>query len=69
MQWDEQGARQLKAEEANILLGGNAESMLLLDETSFLKKGSHSVGVTQRDHEHLGLECGFRCITETDFLR
>ena len=28
--------------------------MLLLDETSFLKKGSHSVGVTQRDHEHLG---------------
>ena len=36
------------SKDANILLGGNAESMLLLDETSFLKKGSHSVGVTRQ---------------------
>ena len=33
------------AKDANILLGGNEESMLLLDET--LKKGTHSVEARQ----------------------
>ena len=36
------------AKDANSLLGGNAESMLLLDETSFLKKGTRSVGVARQ---------------------
>ena len=36
------------AKDANTLLGGNEESMLLLDETSFLKKGTHSVGVARQ---------------------
>lgn len=30
------------------MLGGNEESMLLLDQTSFLKKGTHSVGVARQ---------------------
>ena len=47
-QWDYRALVDQVAKDANILLGGNAESMLLLDETSFLKKGSHSVGVTRQ---------------------
>ena len=47
-QWDYRALVDQVAKDANILLGGNAESMLLLDETSFLKKGSHSVGVARQ---------------------
>ena len=46
-QWDYPALVDQVAKDANTLLGGNKESMLLLDETSFLKKGTHSVGVTQ----------------------
>jgi len=46
--WDYRALVDQVAKDANTLLGGNAESMLLLDETSFLKKGSHSVGVARQ---------------------
>jgi SRSO17 transposase len=36
------------AKDANTLHGGNEESMLLLDETSFLKKDTHIVGVARQ---------------------
>ena len=36
------------AQDANKLLGGKDQSMLLIDETSFVKKGKHSVGVARQ---------------------
>ena len=47
-QWDYRALVDQVAKDANTLLGGNEESMLLLDETSFLKKGTHSVGVARQ---------------------
>ena len=46
--WDYRALLSQVARDANSLLGGNAESMLLLDETSFLKKVTHSVGVARQ---------------------
>ena len=46
--WDYRALTTQIAKDANTLLGGNAESMLLIDETSFLKKGTHSVGVARQ---------------------
>lgn len=46
--WDYRALVQQVARDANTLVGGNPESMLLLDETSFLKKGKHSVGVARQ---------------------
>lgn len=46
--WDYRALTTQIAKDANTLLGGNAESMLLLDETSFLKKSQHSVGVARQ---------------------
>ncbi len=46
--WDHRTLVNRIGRDANSLLGGNAESMLLLDETSFLKKGTHSVGVARQ---------------------
>jgi len=46
--WDYRALVDQVTKDAKTLVGGNAESMLLLDETSFLKKGSHSVGVARQ---------------------
>ena len=46
--WDYRALSAQVAKDANALLGGNAESMFLIDETSFLKKGTHSVGVARQ---------------------
>ena len=46
--WDYRALSTQVARDANTLLGGNSESMLLIDETSFLKKGTHSVGVSRQ---------------------
>jgi len=46
--WDYRSLVNQVAKDANLLLGGSDESMLLLDETSFLKKGTHSVGVARQ---------------------
>jgi SRSO17 transposase len=46
--WDYRALSTQIAKDTNTLLGGNAESMLLIDETSFLKKGTHSVGVARQ---------------------
>ena len=46
--WDYRALSTQVAKDANTLLGGSAESMLLIDETSFLKKGSHSMGVARQ---------------------
>jgi SRSO17 transposase len=47
--WSDEAVMEQVAEEANGLLGGHRDSALYLDETSFVKKGDHSVGV-QRQH-------------------
>ena len=46
--WDYRALNTQIAKDANTLLGGNVESMLLIDESSFLKKGTHSVGVARQ---------------------
>lgn len=46
--WNHRALVDQVARDANTLLGGNSESMLLLDETSFLKKGTRSVGVARQ---------------------
>jgi len=46
--WDYRALSTQIARDANTLLGGSSESMLLIDETSFLKKGTHSVGVARQ---------------------
>ena len=46
--WDYRALSTQLAKDANTLMGGHAESMLLIDETSFLKKGTHSVGVARQ---------------------
>ena len=46
--WDYRALVNQVAKDANTLLGYNNESMLLLDETSILKKGAHSVGVARQ---------------------
>jgi len=47
-QWDYRALVDQVAKDADLLLGGNEQSMLLLDETSFLKKGRQSVGVARQ---------------------
>lgn len=46
--WDHQSVVDQVAREADRHLGGQANSALYLDETGFLKKGSHSVGVQRQ---------------------
>lgn len=51
--WDYQGVMDQVAGDANQLLGGK-DSALLLDETSVVKKGNHSVGVARQWCGRLG---------------
>lgn len=46
--WDHQAVFDQVAQDADRLLGGSADSCLLIDESSFRKKGKHSVGVARQ---------------------
>jgi SRSO17 transposase len=46
--WDERAALVQVAKDGDKILGGTEDSCLLLDETSFLKKGPKSVGVARQ---------------------
>ena len=46
--WDYRALNNQVAKDANAFLGDRDQSMLLIDETSFLKKGTHSVGVSRQ---------------------
>lgn len=52
--WDHQKVQDQIAQDADRLLGGHEDSMLLLDETAFAKKGTHSAGVARQWNGRLG---------------
>jgi SRSO17 transposase len=52
--WDHRGVLDQVAKEADAQRGGSAESGLLIDESSFAKKGTHSVGVARQWCGRLG---------------
>ena len=52
--WDEKKLMDQMAGEVNGLLGGHRQSALLIDETSFVKKGDSSVGVQRQYCGRLG---------------
>lgn len=52
--WDANAVMDQVATEADAVLGGSADSCLLLDETSFPKKGDKSVGVARQWCGRLG---------------
>ena len=52
--WSQDKLMAQVADEANGLLGGNRHSALLIDETSFVKKGDSSVGVQRQYCGRLG---------------
>jgi len=52
--WDENQLMEQVAAEVNGILGGHPQSALLIDETSFVKKGSASVGVQRQYCGRLG---------------
>jgi SRSO17 transposase len=52
--WQERGVMDQVALEADALLGGTAESALLVDESGITKKGRHSVGVARQWNGRLG---------------
>lgn len=51
--WDHQGVMDQVAQDANAVLGGQ-DTALLLDESSMVKKGEHSVGVARQWCGRLG---------------
>ena len=52
--WSERAVLDQVAQEANRLLGGHADSALLIDESGCPKKGTHSVGVARQWCGQLG---------------
>jgi len=52
--WDQRAVLDQVAQDADRLLGGTADSCLLIDESSFAKKGKHSVGVARQWCGRLG---------------
>jgi len=53
-QWETEGVMRQVAQEADRLLGGSEQSGLLIDESSIVKKGKHSVGVARQWCGRLG---------------
>jgi SRSO17 transposase len=52
--WDHRAVMQQVASEADRLLGGHPDTCLLLDESSFVKKGNSSAGVARQWCGRLG---------------
>jgi SRSO17 transposase len=52
--WDARAVTEQVAREADALLGGTAESALLIDESGLTKKGTKSVGVARQWNGRLG---------------
>lgn len=52
--WDHEALFDWAAQRANQRLGDHRDSMLILDESGFSKKGSHSVGVARQYNGRLG---------------
>lgn len=52
--WDHQAVQDQLTRDADRLLGGHADSMLLLDESGFGKKGKMSAGVSRQWNGRLG---------------
>ncbi len=53
-EWSSSAVMAQVAQQADQLLGGSEESCLLIDESSFAKKGKHSVGVARQWCARLG---------------
>lgn len=52
--WNHNALMEQVAQDANGLLGGHSRSCLILDETTFIKKGNSSVGVQRQYSGRLG---------------
>lgn len=52
--WNEQSVMDQVAKEADCLLGGKTDSSLIIDESAFSKKGTHSVGVARQYSGRMG---------------
>ena len=52
--WDEQAVMEQVAKGADTILGGKADSSLIVDESAFTKKGTHSVGVARQYNGRMG---------------
>jgi SRSO17 transposase len=52
--WDHQAVQDQVTRDADRLLGGHADSMLLIDESGFCKKGKMSAGVSRQWNGRLG---------------
>lgn len=52
--WDHQSVQDQLTRDADRLLGGHADSMLLIDESAFCKKGKMSAGVARQWNGRLG---------------
>lgn len=52
--WNHDALMEQVAQDANALLGGHSRSCLILDETTFIKKGNSSVGVQRQYSGRLG---------------
>lgn len=59
--WDERKVLDQLALDASSLLGGRDDSGLVIDETAFAKKGSHSVGVCRQWNGRLGKVDNCQC--------
>jgi SRSO17 transposase len=52
--WDQRAVMDRIAQDANELFGADPDCAMLIDETSFIKKGSHSVGVARQWSGRMG---------------
>lgn len=53
-EWDDRGVRDQVALETDKILGTDSDTALLIDESGFTKKGTHSVGVARQWNGRLG---------------